>query len=275
MSKINDLSGQMLVTDFDGTLFQTDKKITQKDLLILEKLGNKGIVRVIATGRSYFSIRKVIPENFPIDYIILSSGAGVMDWKRKSLINAYSIEGSLVDEIIKILKELDQPFFVHDPIPDNHYFYYYLNNRIKADFHRRLKIYRDFAGLLDHRKPDRPACQFLLIDSDLNKIRQSLVRYLEKINLIRATSPLDGKSLWVEIFDRRVSKAKAAAWLCDYLKIAPEKTIAVGNDYNDLDLLRWAGQSYAVSAAPEIVKKAARVITNSNHSLLSAIFGDI
>ena len=53
---------KMVVTDLDGTLLRDDKSIGYTDRNAFEKLGEK-IIRVAATGRSLYSISKVIPKN--------------------------------------------------------------------------------------------------------------------------------------------------------------------------------------------------------------------
>ena len=71
---------KMVVTDLDGTLLNPQHQISDKDLQSLKLLGDKNIYRVIATGRSPYSLNKVLPADFPIDYLIFSSGSGIINW---------------------------------------------------------------------------------------------------------------------------------------------------------------------------------------------------
>ena len=79
---------KMVITDLDGTLANRDGKISKADLNTLEQLGEQNITRVIATGRSIYSAKKVLDENLPIDYLLFSSGAGILHWHRKEIIKA-------------------------------------------------------------------------------------------------------------------------------------------------------------------------------------------
>lgn len=54
----------MIVTDFDGTLFSDEKKVKRTDYETLVNLGERGIKRVIATGRSSFSANKGFGKRF-------------------------------------------------------------------------------------------------------------------------------------------------------------------------------------------------------------------
>ena len=76
----------MVVTDLDGTLIRSDRTFADDDLEALRVLGSEGIVRVIATGRSLYSARLVLDPEFPIDYLIFSTGAGILEWQSQTLI---------------------------------------------------------------------------------------------------------------------------------------------------------------------------------------------
>ncbi len=267
----NSAKVKILFTDFDGTLFTRKRAISEEDVRILQWLGREGIVRVIATGRSYFSIRKVIPANFPVDYIILSSGAGIMEWPGKQLLKTHVISGRTSDRLIDLFRKHKLSFFVHNPLPDNHHFYYFGAKNVHADFNRRLALYADFAQPLALRPSDQPSSQFLLINTNLSHVRSFIRPYASRLNIIKATSPLDGKSLWVEIFAAGVSKQHAGQWLCHRLNIAQANTLAIGNDYNDVDLLRWCARSYVVPEAPQELLKTFTCVTG-NDSVLRDLF---
>src|SRR6056297_272591 len=76
----------MVVTDFDGTIYTSGKTIHPHDLETLKNLKKNGFVRVIATGRSMQSLYRAVDSSFPVDYVIFSSGAGVLDLKRGKLL---------------------------------------------------------------------------------------------------------------------------------------------------------------------------------------------
>jgi hypothetical protein len=53
----------------------------------------------------------------------------------------------------------------------------------------------------------------------------------------------------MEIFPPDVSKGKAIEWLCKYENLDIQRTMGLGNDFNDLDLLRSTAYSYVVENA--------------------------
>jgi hypothetical protein len=259
----------MVVTDLDGTLFQPHARLSPVDRDTLLALGAGGTRRVAATGRSLFSARKVMGAEFPIDYLVFSSGAGVLAWPSQSLLRSSSLSAADVETAARVLLEAGLDFMVHRPIPDNHHFRYYAaSGRENPDFRRRCEIYSEFARAGDPQAPVfEEACQLLAVDADPRSGRHEVLRRrLAHLQVIRATSPLDGRSVWIEIFPRSVSKALGAAWLAEREGIDPREVLAVGNDYNDLDLLQWAGSSFVVANAPADLRARFRTVPSNEEN---------
>ena len=60
-----------------------------------------------------------------------------------------------------------------------------------------------------------------------------------------------------EILHPEGGKHKALEWLCVHLGIRQDETVAFGNGYNDVDMLRWSGLGVAIGGAvPEVLEVA-------------------
>jgi len=246
---------QMVITDLDGTLFNDQQKVDQENIDTLQALAEKNIIRVVATGRNLYSALNRLDEDFPIDYMIFSSGAGIYNWKNKKLIHSDYLPRDKVEYIANLLVEYNIDFMVHEMIPDNHKFVYYRGNKDNPDFERRFQIYKDFAEPLDPLKETyQHSCQVIAITKDKEDLYTLLNHKIQGVKIIRATSPLDGESIWIEIFPEGVSKGHGVDWLCRYTGVDPSKTLGIGNDYNDLDLLNFTALSYVVDNSPDELK---------------------
>jgi Cof subfamily protein (haloacid dehalogenase superfamily) len=262
------LPGAMLITDLDGTLLDSDGSLTKQDMDALFSLGRKGVVRVIATGRSLYSFKAVAGNRLPVDYVIFSTGAGVITFPDGRLIRKIHLDAGAVTTAVRIFMEFGLDFMVHQPIPDNHRFLFHGTGSDNPDFHRRLARYCEFCRPLDNASSNIGSASQLLavVNHDnsasvLTALRSKLTGY----SIIRSTSPLDGKSTWIEVFAPGVSKSQCAAWLADRLNIDKDLVLAVGNDYNDLDLLEWAGSAFLVDNAPDILKNRFDSVASHNH----------
>lgn len=253
---------RLVVTDLDGTLLRSDHKFNSEDLITLNRLGDMGIIRVIATGRSPFSASAVLPDDFPIDYLLFSSGAGIIRWSDKSIIHANQLSPENVQYIITLLVEMQADFMVHEPIPLNHCFLYHSSGKLNSDFERRINLYKDYSQPLITGLPfPGPASQVLVVLPNDTERFNAISKKLNGVQVIRATSPLDGESIWLEIFPKGVSKSGGIKWLCSFIGgIRPDDLLALGNDYNDIDMLNLAGKAFVVSNAPGELKDKFQVV---------------
>jgi hydroxymethylpyrimidine pyrophosphatase-like HAD family hydrolase len=194
-----------------------------------------------------------LAPDFPIDFLVFSSGAGIMAWPPQQLLFNASMNEREVSQAFRSLSRRSLDFMVHRPIPENHYFHYFPSGRRNPDFESRCRVYEDFAtpGEPQHL-PLREACQLVAIEPHGKKVSHypEIRGELRDLTVVRTTSPLDGCSLWIEIFSKEVSKAQASIRIAELLGIPEEAIMAIGNDYNDLDLLSWAARSFVVDDAP-------------------------
>ena len=144
---------------------------------------------------------------------------------------------------------------IHKPIPENHKFISFSSGRNNPDFIRRTNIYKNF--LLPQSSPSEfgKACQLLAILPSDPFLFDKIQKKLSGVKVIRATSPLDKNSIWLEVFPEDVSKGATAKWLCNKENINPKYSVGIGNDYNDVDLLKFTECSFVVENAPEDLKK--------------------
>jgi Cof subfamily protein (haloacid dehalogenase superfamily) len=255
----------MFISDIDGTLLNSEGKISAQNMAAIKNLKAQNIPVVLATGRNLFSVRKVFSPDFPIDYLIFSTGLGIVDWKTQKLIFSSGMESSTVHSIAEYLIKNDISFFLQNHLPDNHFFYAYKSSKAPGDFYRRLTVYQDFLlETIPESSLPEDISQLIAIVEE----HDDLMRFAEikDVNKVRSTSPLDHKSIWIEFFPKNISKGHAVSWLCDYLDVPKEQTISIGNDYNDLEMLEFTEHSYCVANAPEVLKERYNVVASNNQN---------
>ncbi len=235
--------------DLDGTLHCSEAGFHPLDLQTLTQLQTQGVLRVIVTGRSLFAARKLLDADFPIDYLIFSSGAGVLDWQSQQLLAQHHLNAAEIETIVSCCRQLRVDYMLQAAVPENHLFWYEQHSPLNADFERRMVIYPGLGQPLSILPQQCSQALVIVPPEKLETLQACLLQQLPDLSHIRATSPLDKVSAWLEIFPVHVSKAQGAARLCQELGI--QSYMAMGNDYNDTDLLEWAQHSFVVSDAPE------------------------
>ncbi len=265
----------MVVTDLDGTLLNSDQQVSAEDFAMLMDLGRRDIIRVIATGRSPFSFQRVIPPDFPIDYLVFSSGAGIMDYHTKEILYSKNLPEKIVHGIADQLRNHGITFKVLAPVPENHHYVYYQNGELHPDFIRRMENYRGYEKPISFDPPNfGEACQFLIILPPDPAQFNELKSLFTGVKVIRATSPMDHQSIWMEIYHEDVSKGNAVQFLCRKHQVTRDQVMGIGNDYNDTDLLSFVGQPVVVSNAPEELKAIYRQTRSHNESGFSGAAGE-
>ena len=250
---------KMVVTDLDGTLLQNDHSISKEDLETLNLLGKLGICRVAATGRNLFKVRKALAPSDPFDYVICSSGAGIVDWQKQEIIRAINLSDELTAKLIHYLIDKGYNFKVSDCFPDNHNFFWWKNHQC-PEIDRYIELHSKM-GKAEEIIPDNKysSSQLLLFfpktSNQFDVVKKELLAQFNEISIIRTTSPLDDNWLWMEIFPKGISKANGIAEICHLKGINQNETLGIGNDFNDIEMLDFTHLSYVVRNSPEELKE--------------------
>jgi Cof subfamily protein (haloacid dehalogenase superfamily) len=74
------------------------------------------------------------------------------------------------------------------------------------------------------------------------------------------------KATYLEVMDTRGSKANAVKFVSERLGIAREEVIAMGDNYNDVEMIQFAGVGVAMGNAPDDIKAVADYVTDTNNN---------
>ena len=107
---------------------------------------------------------------------------------------------------------------------------------------------------------------------EIQTVEPVLKQALPHLNIHRS------KDEYLEITNPAATKAKAIQFMERHLGISAEQVIAFGDNFNDLDMLQYAGLSVAMGNAPDAIKQAAKEVTATNNEdgiafVLNRVFG--
>ena len=233
---------KLVATDLDGTFLMNDKSISAENIVMLHSLGEKGIIRVIATGRNLKKTLEVISSDIPFDYIVFSSGAGVYDRRHNELLYQQNLDKEVVQQLADLLIENDLNFHLFKPVPENYKCWYHRGSVLCPEFENYFNFHQSHSEPLIPEEPiDSEACQFLVVfpnnPDSFFALKDVIENRFKEVKVVRTSSPLDTGYIWMEIFHQSVSKGNGVKFVCDSLRIEHENTLGIGNDFNDLDLL--------------------------------------
>lgn len=76
-----------IIIDLDGTTLPRNwHSISEANREALEKAGKQGITRILATDAPYSPSTTHFPKGLPVDYMVFSSGAGIMRWHNREIL---------------------------------------------------------------------------------------------------------------------------------------------------------------------------------------------
>jgi hydroxymethylpyrimidine pyrophosphatase-like HAD family hydrolase len=225
----------------------------------MRRLGELGAVRAVATGRSIRAFVRDWDPAFGIDYLISSSGLAVSRFGpggHLDLLSARKFTASQASKAIGIAGSAGMGFFLALPPPETHRsFWSRGGGPALSCFEARILHSRGDSVPWDGTA-GRTLAQVLVM-GEPSRAREAEARFraeAPELSVVVSSSPYGDGALWIEIYPPGVSKGKAAAALAASLGMSAPDAVALGNDFNDEDLLEWAGAAFVSSEAPESLK---------------------
>lgn len=261
----------LFATDLDGTLLRNDGSFSKRDLGALASLRENGCAVVLATGRSPFSLKRCLGGNtLPVDWFVLSSGAcvynsaGEMTYSRNLLPSDTAfIHGEFARLGITDIS-------IQGALPDAHFLYWMEGNHC-LDFKKRIAYYKAFSKTVTCTEiASTEVIGFVPPDQAEIVIAGLSTALGNKYSIVRATSPIDHKTVWIEVFAKGVCKSAACDLIRKHLDIPLQLTAAIGNDWNDVNMLRWAHRSFISENAPQSLLKEFQGVPSNQQNAVSA-----
>lgn len=251
---------KLLVLDLDGTLTNAKKEITPRNREVLIRAQEQGIRLVLASGRPTYGIVPLADElqmNRFGGYILAYNGGEIIDWKSRETIYHKVLPDEVIPYLytcahqsgLAILSYNDENILTESPND------LYVE---KEAFLNKMTVHptTDFLG--DLRLPV-PKCLIVGNPSRLMAVESEISLHLQgQISVYRS------EPYFLELVPLGIDKAQSLAILLEKLHITREEMIAIGDGYNDLSMIKFAGMGIAMANAQEPVKQAADYITLSN-----------
>ncbi|MBO0469158.1 sugar-phosphatase [Enterococcus sp. DIV0242_7C1] len=255
------MSVKLVAIDIDGTLLDSNRKITPKVKETLQKANEKGIYIVLCTGRPLPGVKDQLTEldlYGDNDYVITYNGSLVQATKTNKIISEYSLS---YDDFLEI-ELMSRKVGTHLHTIDDKAIYTANRDIGKYTVHEAYLVdmplkYRT----VEEMTPDLSIIKMMMIDEPeiLDKaISQLPEEFSNKYTTVKSTD------FYYEILNKEASKGNALAKLADHLGIQQSEVMAIGDNENDLSMIEYAGIGVAMGNATESVKQAADIQTSSN-----------
>lgn len=239
-------------SDIDGTLLNSRHQISPLTERAIKAVIAKGIPFIPVSARPPYAITPYVEQLDTQQAIICYSGALILD---KNLTALYSVvlEAEDLQRLNRLLVDFNHLSVSHYAGLD--WFCNDLNNYWTVQE-------SEITGLRAKQTPDNlTEVHKILVMGDAQEIlrlEQLLKQHLPHLSIHRS------KNEYLEIMNKAATKAEAIRFMERHLNVSAEEIIAFGDNFNDLDMLQYAGLSVAMGNAPQEIKQAAKEITASN-----------
>jgi len=260
----------LIAIDMDGTLLDTeaDDRLRPREIAALEAVRAAGHVVAICTGRNRQSLESLLDRSewHPADLPkVLLNGAVVDGGHGIGALVRHVIDQDAVTRLVTLFRDFDTVPMVyatdeeggtllHERGETNPVLTRYLSHR-----RERVGAITDVDDLLDHLPAVALEVGTIDLEATIRPLTEAIRAELsDHVRVINTRSLLgEDRYYWAEAYHRSCSKGTGVQLLAETLNIASGRIIAMGDNYNDLDMFAVAAVSVAVSGGPRDVQAAA------------------
>lgn len=251
---------KLVALDMDGTLLDSQKKLTNRVRSAISSAKEQGIKVVLASGRPFEGMLPTLQElglDSEEDYVLTYNASLILKVACRTVVNSAILTAQDAIELYEIANNLGVNILAYSMTrglitpKQNKY----------TDYEAKLNS----IGFTEFDFYDLPAdegiLKVMMIDEPeilAGAIKQLPQALQDKYSMARSTP------FFFEFMNKDSNKGKGMAALTTHLGLSPEQIICVGDAANDLEMIKFAGLGVAMENATDEVKAHANYITTSN-----------
>lgn len=273
---------KLVAIDLDGTMLNKYGIITENTKNVIKKVQEKGVEVIIASGRPINSVKNFSKEINSQKYFISGNGAITYDIKNDKILYENILNKNKVLQVIKICEENSIYYNVYTEngiIAKNlnyNTLYYYKENINKSEENKtHINIVENIYDYIENR--NEKILKIMICDgsktifnSIMKKIREITdieildVSHMSRKIIKQGTEEIALEYFYTEISAKDVDKWNALEKLIELMNITKEEVVTIGDNANDIKMLKNAGLGVAMGESAPYVKECADEVTTSN-----------
>ena len=262
---------KIIACDLDETLISRDRSISKENIEAIQRAKQAGVRFVPATGRGYNSVRNELKTlglyDLENEYVISYNGGAITENKDERVLHFQGITFKEAQDLYIRGLSYDH-ICIHIYTPDQVWVRNFYPEEVEYLACRQpcTEIFGDDIEFLKEKE----IVKAIYMNTDYD--------YLRKIQsqITDLTMDLDvsfSSNRYMEFNRKGVSKGKGLHKLADLLGVDIRDTIAIGDNYNDLSMIKQAGLGVGVANTVEAMKKECDYITKADcdHSAIAEV----
>jgi Cof subfamily protein (haloacid dehalogenase superfamily) len=256
---------KLVAIDLDGTLLNAEKEVSERNKKAIELAIEKGVRIVICSGRVFTGARLYAKQVGSIDPVIACNGAIISENIDGKVLysNVMRIDDCL--RVIDICRKNDIYFHVYagdvmmtEKLGFTSLKYFEKNKMLPPEDRVQIEIVSDIAEKVKEVKDK--VSKVVVVNNDIELLGRTRGEIVQMEGIDVMSSNFDN----FEVMNKGVNKGAALKKLSEILGIAPSEMIAIGDNENDISMLKYAGMGVAMGNGEDIAKEVSQYITASN-----------
>lgn len=262
------MSYKLICIDVDGTLFGEHKNISEENIKAISKAYNRGINVVITTGRIYINAAQ-ISNRIKVDSPVIAANGGIIKEGRsgKTIYHAkFSYDDCVQLQKIIIKHNLIAHFYTSDKVISNGFI-----GNLAAQVYKYRNLDGKYKIRVDScisnktltkrfREYENHLVKCVLYSTNINNIKE----FKEEVIETTRFSVFGAGRYSVEVSPEGVSKGKSVEILSKYLNIDSSEVMCIGDNENDISMIKYAGLGVAMGNSIDELKALSDYITDTN-----------
>jgi HAD superfamily hydrolase (TIGR01484 family) len=243
---------KLVALDVDGTVVDEENRISPAVARAVSAVVEAGIHVVVSTGRAVPGAMEVVERlGLPDGMAVCSNGAVLVGFRPLEILEAITFDAS--EAVRRVVERVPDAFVAVEEIG--------VGYRVNQPFPSG-----EIAGTITIEEVDS-----LIAEPVTRVIVRAPTHDPEEFHdLVEGLGLTDinyyiGYTAWLDLAPMGVSKASALSDVGDRLGIAAEEVLAIGDGFNDVEMLEWAGRGVAMGHAPDRLKDIADDVTGTVH----------
>lgn len=250
---------KLVVTDMDGTFLDGSSKITEKNMAAVRRLRELGIHFSPVTGRGTPGLLQFQPILEQKEPCVTYNGCMVVDPVTEEILYHLTLTEADARKVASLAKELDANLFIWS----NNKPYALADNDTK-------KTYERHAGMpievVDSVEPliEQGVTKYLMFDGNRAHADYWQSVFAERAAEFDSVCVVMSGDGFLDVVNSNASKGTAVEELARSYGISREEIIALGDGFNDVPMLEYAGLGIAMANSEPDVQARADYVTGAN-----------
>lgn len=249
---------KLVALDVDGTLLNDDHEITEKTRNTVMEAAKQGVEIVLCTGRGPLNSIPFMKSMGLGGYVISHNGAATVEVETQKIVHQFGMDPLQLEPFMKYCREHGVHFDV------NTAFEMYVDQVEELAGPVRF-MYENYlmlpSNLLAWEELSGPVVKLTAFgeSADMDQVYGDWSKWNLPLNMLRSGE------FFIDLMHRDASKGNALKQLAANRGYQQEEVLAIGNYFNDITMLTFAGMGIAMDNSPVEVKAAANAVTTSNN----------